>query len=217
MAKKAKPPEGSEEAVPAEPVVVPFPERRPKRLTRVDIQVFKFRLRNGFTGQTILRGDEVDRVWHAVQEPDSFHNFIVFDGDNRRMALNLRQLVASQFDIVGEDGLVAKDVDGGGLVEIYFADSKKALRLDVEEDAVTIEEFDDAGADDDDLCQVANFFFGLEHSHDGSDYADRLRISDGSIIWFRLHDIAFASIPLTLFAKPGSEAAMILKEADEPS
>jgi hypothetical protein len=135
------------------------------------------------------------------------------------MALNLRQLVASQFDIVAEDGLVAKDVDGGELVEIYFADSKKPLRLEVEEDAVTIEEFDDAeiGDDDNDLCQVANFFFYLESTHTGSDYAERLRISDGSILWLRLNDIAFASVPLRLLAKPGGEAASILLKKEDPA
>lgn len=207
-------------ATPAE-VVVPFPQRVEQSTARptIDSSVFKFRLRNGFAGQTFLRNKEADRLWYAVQAPDEFHNFVVFDGDDRRMALNLRYLVASQFDLIAEDGLEAKDVDGGDFVEVYFADSKKPLRLDVEEDAVTVDEFNESELkdDDNDLCQVANLFVGFEWNHEGVDYAERLRISDGSIIWFRLNEIAFASVPLRLFAKPGSEAAQILagKEAPE--
>src|SRR6185437_16351685 len=98
---------------------------------RSETQVFKFRLRNGFTGQTIVRNDEIDRLWYRVQQPDDFHHVIVFDTDDRRMAINVRHLVASQFDLIGEDGLVAKDVDEGDFVEIYFADSKKPLRLEI--------------------------------------------------------------------------------------
>jgi hypothetical protein len=216
MAKKAKPLKASTSAAPAN-VVVPLP-KRPDHSTappRSETQVFKFRLRNGFTGQTIVRNEEIDRLWYRVQQPDDFHPVIVFDSDARRMAINVRHLVASQFDLIGEDGLVAKDVDEGEFVEVYFADSKKPLRLDVEEDAVTLDEFDESGIDgDDDLCQLANFLFYLEAAHSGSDDASRLRISDGSILWFRLNDIAFFSVPLRLLAKPGSEAAQILAGKD---
>ena len=154
MAKRAKPANAPVQPTASPEVVVPFPRRIDHTTTRltIDSSVFKFRLRNGFTGQTFLRNEEADRLWSAVQAPDDFHYFIVFDGDDRRMALNLRHLVASQFDLIAEHGLDAKDVDGGDLMEVYFADSKKPLRLDIEEDAVTIEEFDESelkGNDDD--------------------------------------------------------------------
>jgi hypothetical protein len=144
---------------------------------------------------------EFNRLWYRVQEPDEFHHFIVFDSEKRRFALNIRHVAASQFDWIGEDGLQGKafneDEDIG---DFYFADSKKPLRLEVEPDAMTLEEFDEAGVDDNDLCQVANFFYYLDMAHEGFDDAQRLRISDGSIIWFRLHDLSFVSVPLWLFA-----------------
>jgi hypothetical protein len=60
--------------------------------------------------------------------------------------------------------------------------------------------FDQGGTPDEEACQVANFFTWLDSCHEDSDYAARLRTADGSKLWFRLNDIAFASAPLTLLA-----------------
>lgn len=125
--------------------------------------------------------------------------------------------MASQFDLIGEDGLEGQDVDGGDFVEVYFADSKEPLRLDVEQDAMTVEEFDEAKINDDDLCQIANLFTWFEILDDGSDHSARLRTSDSSIIWLPLKDIAFFSVPLHLLAKPGGEAASILLGKEDPA
>lgn len=187
-------------------VVVPFPTKKPDQTPEADelpFHVFKFRLRSGFIGEQILPTKEYDRLWHRVQQPDDFHHFIVFDSEKRRYALNIRHLVASQFDWIGEDGLRGKllyEEEHEDISDFYFADSKKPLRLEVEPDAMTLQEFDDGGIDDNDLCQVANFFYYLDMAHEGHDDVQRLRIDDGSIIWFRLHDLSFVSVPLWLFS-----------------
>lgn len=164
-------------------------------------QTFKFRLRNGFVATLRLPVKEIDRLWRKVQHPDDSYHFIIFDSESRRFALNIRHVVASQFDLIGEDGLegelVEEDED---LSELYFADSPDPLRLEVEPDVMTLADFDKTQSDDDDDCQVANFFFYLDSAHKGFDVAERLRISAGSTIWFRLDDLSFVSVPLRLFA-----------------
>jgi hypothetical protein len=181
-------------------VVVPFPKRlRPIPATAEPIgHPFKFRLRNGYVGAVVVPEEELDRLWYGVQEPDNFHQFIVFDSNDRRMALNLQHVVASQFYSLGEGGLQGTSTAGGDAVEIIFADSPKPLMLEVEADEMTILEVDEGGVDDNDACQLANLFFYFDSSHNGSDYAERLRDADGSVIWLRLNDIAFASAPLAL-------------------
>src|SRR5882672_7827902 len=84
-------------------VVVPFPRRpRPIHAVAQPIgHVFKFRLRNGYVGEVVVPEKELDRLWDGVQEPDNFHQFIVFDSNDRRMTLNLRHVVASQFYNLG--------------------------------------------------------------------------------------------------------------------
>lgn len=90
-------------------VVVPFPQPKATRTTVDDSspgQMFMFRLRNGFIGHVSVPDKEADRLWRAVQEPDGFHCVIVFDSFKRRIALNLRYVVASQFDSFGDSGLL---------------------------------------------------------------------------------------------------------------
>ncbi|WP_300782142.1 hypothetical protein [Enhydrobacter sp.] len=203
MLGKGKKASAKKKAAPSN-VVVPFPRPKPDPEpgpSEPPFQVFKFRFRSGFIGELVLPTKEYSRLWYRVQEPDGFDHFIVFDSEKRRFALNVRHLVASQFDWIGEDGLQGKAIrEDEDVGEFYFSDSKKPLRLEVEPDEMTLEEFDDAAEDDNDLCQIANFFFWLDSAHEGSDYAERLRISDGSIIWFRLQDLSFVSVPLWWFS-----------------
>ncbi|HZP98618.1 MAG TPA: hypothetical protein VFB13_03710 [Reyranella sp.] len=174
---------------------------------------FKFRLRNGFVGVVEVPEAEADRLWYSVQQPDDFHNFVVFEGSGRYMALNLRHVVASQFDLIGEDGLQGTDLEPNATVDIYFADSPTPLVLEVYEDTMTIEEFDVAGVDDNDLCQIANLFHYFEYSHDGFDVAERLRTEDGSIVWLRIHEISFASVPIG-HLKKASDTQPVEKAGD---
>lgn len=174
----------------------------PARQEEPSPQTFKFRLRNGFVGMLRLPVKEIDRLWRKVQHPDDSYHFIVFDNESRRFALNIRHVVASQFDLVGEDGLEGELVDEDeNLSDLYFSDSSEPLRLEVEPDVMTLAKFDKVQSADDDDCQVANFFFYLDSAHRGFDIAERLRISTGSTIWFRLDDLSFVSVPLRLFAE----------------
>src|SRR6185312_8333082 len=124
--------------------------------------------------------------------------FVVFDSDERRMALNLRHVVASQFDLLGEDGIEAEWVYEGDEVEIFFADSPQPMRLELEPDFMTAEEFDEGGQGSEEDCQIANFFTSLDIADEGSNYAARLTTADGAKLWFRLNDLAFESAPIHL-------------------
>lgn len=189
-------------------VVVPFPEARAERPGENDRpgQMFKFRLRNGFIGQVSVSEKVADLLWSRVQAPDEFHYIIIFDSFTRRIALNLQQVVASQFDYIGESGLEGIWIDESEMVDIYFADSPKPLILEIDADEMTTVEFDEGGERDNDLCQIDNMFFYLNMAHTGSDDVRRLRDADGANIWLRINDIALATVPLTLLAQPKPEA-----------
>jgi hypothetical protein len=146
---------------------------------------------------------EADRLWHAVQQPDEFHYVPVFDGFKRRIALNLRQVVAAQFDYVASEAGLPEGVwvDDGETVDIVFSASVPVLSLAVEQDAMSIEQFDKGGVDDNDLCQIDNLFYYFGMAHQGSDDVQRLRDADGAIIWLRINEVALATAPLSLLAE----------------
>jgi hypothetical protein len=188
--------------------VVPFPKEKLVEPAVDDYgrlgELFRFRLRNGFIGQALVPEEEFDRLWHAVQQPDDFHHIFVFDSLKRRIALNLRQVVVAQFDhIVPSEGGLSEGVwvDDGQTVDIVFSASVPIVSLDVEQDAMTIEQFDKGGVDDNDLCQIDNLFYYFGMAHDGSDDVQRLRDADGAIIWLRINEIALAAVPLPLLAE----------------
>jgi hypothetical protein len=167
-------------------------------------QLFRFRLRNGFIGQAIVPEEESDRLWHAVQQPDDFHYILVLDSLKRRIALNLRQVVAAQFDhaVPSEGGLPEGVwIDDGETVDIVFSASVSVVSFDVEQDAMSIEQFDKGGVDDNDLCQIDNLFYYFGMAHEGSDDVQRLRDADGAIIWLRINEVALATVPLPLLAE----------------
>jgi len=157
----------------------------------------KFRLRSGVVGELRLPAKVAGRLWRKVQRPDDSHHFIVFENERRRFALNVRHVVASQFDSAGNHGL------GGSLIEedeelsyFYLADSPPPLRLRIEPDAAPGEQ-----PNGQDAPSIASFFHFLERTHRGLDIAECLRVSDGSTIWLRLDDVSFVSVPLRSFAE----------------
>jgi hypothetical protein len=168
----------------------------PAKQEELPAQTFKFRLKNAIVGELRLPVKVVDRLWRKVQRPDDSHHFIVFADEHRRFALNIRHVVASQFDPAGNHGL------GGNLLEededlayFYLADSPHPLRLRITPDAVHGNQ-----PDGNDAPSIASFFDFLERTHRGLDIAEPLRVFDGSTIWLRLDDISFVSVPLRLFA-----------------
>jgi hypothetical protein len=183
-------------------VVVPFPKDKPKGPDEKQRpgQIFRFRLRNGLIGIVSVPDAEADRLWHGVQFPDDFHYIVVFDSFERRIALNIRHVVASQFDrVVSEAGLPEGTwIDDGDAVDIVFADSAKPLSLDIEQDWMTGRELEESGIDDNDACQLANLFHYFSMAHEGSDNVQRLRDADGAIVWLRINEISLATAPLTL-------------------
>jgi hypothetical protein len=142
----------------------------------------------------MVLGEELDRLWAKVQEPDSFHQFIVFDTLRRRIALNVSHIQWSQFE-----GAAIKPtlyLDGAGpTVDVLFAAESKVWLFNVKPDELTLADLDEGDKEEEELAQLANLFFYLDSSHRGSDYAEPLTNSAGAITWLRLNDISLFSAP----------------------
>jgi len=54
-----------------------------------------------------------------VQHPGDTHHFIVFDGEQRRFALNIRHVLASQFDPAKQGGLEGQPVRETGEFSVF--------------------------------------------------------------------------------------------------
>jgi hypothetical protein len=80
---------------------------------------FSFRLHNGFVGELQLPAKVIDRLWYKVQHPGDTHHFIVFDGEQRRFALNIRHVLASQFDPAKQGGLEGQPVRETGEFSVF--------------------------------------------------------------------------------------------------
>jgi hypothetical protein len=183
-------------------VVVPFPLIKlpaPPKL-KVAPSLFQFGFRGGAVGSAMVLGEELDRLWNKVQEPDSFHQFVVFDTLRRRIALNVSHIQWSTFE-----GAAIKPnlyLDGAGpTVDVLFAGESKIWQFDVEPDELTLEDLDAGDEEEEELAQLANLFFYLDSSHRGEDYAQALTNSAGAITWLRLNDISLFSAPRD-FTKP---------------
>jgi hypothetical protein len=139
-------------------------------------------------------------LWAKVQEPDSFHQFVVFDTLKRCVALNVSHVQWSTFE--GAPIKPTLYLDGAGAtVDVLFAGESKLWQFDVEPDELTLADLDEGGAEEEELAQLANLFFYLDSSHRGEDYAQRLTNSAGATTWLRLNDISLFSAPRS-FIKP---------------
>jgi hypothetical protein len=152
-------------------VVVPFPLIKlpaPPRL-KVAPSLFQFGFRGGAVGSAMVLGEELDRLWEKVQEPDSF------EGAAIKPTLYL---------------------DGAGpTVDVLFAGESKVWLFNVKPDEFTLADLDEGDKEEEELAQLANLFFYLDSSHRGSDYAEPLTNSAGAITWLRLNDISLFSAP----------------------
>jgi hypothetical protein len=195
--RKSEPPKA-----PAANVVIPFPLIKlsaPKKLSAAP-SLFQFGLRGGHTGSVMVLGEELDRLWNKVQEPDSFHQFVVFDTLRRRIALNVSHIQWSTFEGAAIEPTLYLD-GAGPTVDVLFAGESKVWQFDVEPDELTLDEVVEVGEEEEELSQLANLFFYLDSSRRGSDYAEPLVNSVGAITWLRLNDILLFSAPRD-FIKP---------------
>jgi hypothetical protein len=112
----------------------------------------------------MVLGEELGRLWNKVQEPDSFHQFVVFDTLRRRIALNVSHLQWSIFE--GAPIKPTFYLDGAGAtVDVLFAGESKVWQFDVEPDELTLDEVVEVGEEEEELSQLANLFFYLDSSH----------------------------------------------------
>lgn len=170
-------------------------------------QLFRFRLRNGLVAQLPVPNAEGNRLFRAVQSPDDFHYVAIFDSFKQRIALNLREITAAQFEHFPSDagiplGLWIEDPE---TVNVFFKDSAQPLALVIDADAMTIAEFDEGREREEDLCQLDSMLFYLQMAHDGSDDVVHLMDADGAQIWLRINEIALVAVPLELLPRPATK------------
>jgi hypothetical protein len=164
--------------------------------------LFQFGLRGGRTVSVMLTAAELDRIWAKIQEPDSFHRFIVFDSMQRRSALNVRHVQWSMFD--GAPIKPALYLDGAGpTVDVLFEGESKVWQFGVDPDKCALERIGEGDEDGEESAQMANLFLNLDGAHRGADYAQPLINSAGATIWLRLNEISLVTAPLSLFASTG--------------
>ncbi len=178
-------------------VVVPFPADR-ARLPAVPAHPLRCRFRSGAVVTMSIATRDLERVWNAVQAPNGFHAFVVFDSPNRRIALNLRHLVMAQFDGDADMPLIGVPVSEAANIEVYFSDAREPVAFAVAPDEWSVDDADERGSADEfeELIQVMDLFLNCDISHEASDETVHLRDLSGSSIWLRLNDVALVSAPL---------------------
>jgi hypothetical protein len=186
-------------------VVVAFPTLKPpaSEPSRELRNWFRFRLRNGFVGAVPVVDNDMARLWRKIQTPDDFHMFAVFETPHRIIALNMRHLVACQFDGHPAHGLRGEFLPVEDGIDVMFSDSAQLLHIDLWPDEMTLHDVDHkekaAGLDETEtaeMIQLASLLFYCESSHEGSDYMERVQDHFYSSIWLRLNDVAVISIPV---------------------
>jgi transcriptional regulator with XRE-family HTH domain len=154
------------------------------------INSFRFILKNGFGSYVEISGCEKSRLWQTLRVPASI--FVVFDGIEERMAINVQKLAFWQFLFDMPERWENADCESSAKsqIKIWIGESIVPLVLDVEPDPI---EFGTEEADRDAVLQ--GLFFDLEHCHE-SDETFRVDDQDGETAFFRAENIAMLSVPL---------------------
>jgi hypothetical protein len=129
--------------------------------------------------------------------------FAVFDSPTRRIGLNLRHMIFSQFDGRPAVGLRADAMPDTSTMDIVFAESKEPLRIEIGPNSFELSVRDygarSAVTDNDPaaaLVQVAILFSYCETLDANNDCLERLQDVTTSPIWIRWNDVALVSAPI---------------------
>lgn len=201
MSSRKRPAKPKSKATKAAGVVVAFPGTLPIE-KRTTAYLLRCRFRSGAVVVMNVVEADMGRVWSAVQEEDRFHHFVVFDAQDRRIAVNLQHLVTTQFHGDVTEPLHGAYVSGDGVLEVYYADDREPVCFKVPPDTLRIIDIDEGLAEPDErTIQLANLFHYCESSHPETDHSVVIVDLAKSLIWLRLNDVALVSVPLAYVVK----------------
>lgn len=181
-----------------------------------DLAVWTLRvLLSGHEEHLLFRISSVDkdRLFSAVQgerSSDDLAQFIVFDTDERRVALNLEEICFCQFlfdsprDVVNEQAGDKSESDG--MVHVRFSGHPRIFEF-----AVEMDEGEPYTEDDEGQCR--HIFYMLDADVPLS-YRHHLEDEDGESVFFRTGALAMFSVPLWV-VEP-DESVFADDEDDEP-
>lgn len=153
---------------------------------------FAYRLRGGAEGALPVGARERDRLWKAVQMDDE-EDFIVFDAEARRYAVNPEHLLSCQFlfDAPNRARTANEEDDEGRYsLEVILADSAEVQSFDVEPDEGSLDDEDDPDAKS---VQLQDLFY---YAQTDRDVRLKFEDTDGETAFFRTKDVAMFSVPL---------------------
>jgi hypothetical protein len=122
-----------------------------------EVWTLKFRLRGGAWGYHEISGIEQKRLWSLMQDRDT-GCFIVFDSTTRRIAMNLRHVLAWQFLWDAPNRIYPTAQEDAEAVRVFFVDADTPVTFSVDPDEA---EFGDE-ANDGPPTQQQGLLFTLE-------------------------------------------------------
>lgn len=132
------------------------------------------------------------RLYSSVQEEGKHHGipFVVFDTEDKRVALNLAEVVYCQF--LFEYGVTLQDEDEECyMTSIFFNNNPTPLQLNLEP------EYKESEEDWGDGCYCNHIFFMVELDPEPTDRF-LIKDEDGDDTFIRIGDVALFEVPLTI-------------------
>jgi hypothetical protein len=121
----------------------------------------RYQLRGGATGLLPISNETRGLLWRAIYQRDDHGRFVVFDSENRRVAINLDHLVYAQFAV---DELLSwpetRDPPEAAF-QVFLSISPEPLEFDVDPDSDLLT---NEHANDDDV-QLQDLLFRLDLPH----------------------------------------------------
>lgn len=153
--------------------------------------LFKFRLDGGYTGQLWVNGREKRRLLDAVLSPKE-GEFLVFDTDTHRYAINPEHLVYGHFMFEAAATMAegsAEEPTWPLRLALRFPDSPDPAFFEVEGDTQSLEN----DPDSDDSVQLQNLFYCFEAGvGERMSFADQ----DGEVVVFSPKKVSMVWVPL---------------------
>jgi DNA-binding XRE family transcriptional regulator len=155
----------------------------------------RVRLRSRVEKLLPITATDQKRLWSQLQNRDT--EFVVLDSGDKRVAINIEHLLCWQFLWDAEAPIPKKSEEDDGLY-VFFSDSEKPLRFDVDADEKKLGK-DDEG---DEVVQLRGLLRDLERSDE--DTIVSFEDSDGEYAFFRANEISMVELPLWA-VEPGLE------------
>ena len=158
----------------------------------------KFRLRGSDTRMLSISGPEKMRLLSALDPVDPSRRFLIFDSDDRRIAVNREHLLFCQFlfesgsaDMVELDRAEKAEEPEADDLQIQFVDRTEPQCFGVHADEAELSD-DDVPERSQELQHMLFMMETPSESHDVFHFDD----VDGETVFFRGADVAMLSLPL---------------------